>query len=146
MDLLDPVGGPPRPGSPSSASPRDGARRARVLRSFLQLVVAERLALRGNDPLDKADRTPSTGSSTSAKVGPRVSSGAAARGSLSRELFISALDLMANLGLLVPTRTRARPRRAGVSAGEAGGALAGDDNDSPHPTGLTSRGERRLRS
>lgn len=122
----------------------------RVLRSFLdaQLVVAERLALRGNDPLDrKADPDTVDGFIDECeKVGRQMLLQGRLHGpeSLSRELFISALDLMANLGLLVPDSadSGAAARRAeDVSAGEAGGdAIAGDDNDSP-PSDLASRRE-----
>lgn len=77
----------------------------RVLRSFLdaQLVVAERLALRGDDPLDRRDSEVIDPFMTECeKVGRQMLLQGRLHGpeSLSRELFVSALDLMSNQRLL----------------------------------------------
>ncbi|NLJ53230.1 MAG: glycerol-3-phosphate 1-O-acyltransferase [Intrasporangiaceae bacterium] len=109
----------------------------RVLRSFLdaQLVVSERLALRGNDPLDrKADPDSFTEFIDECeKVGRQMLLQGRLHGpeSLSRELFVSALDLMANLGLLVedPDQGAAAERAARAMSEEA----AADDSAGSDP-------------
>ncbi|MCA1781790.1 MAG: glycerol-3-phosphate 1-O-acyltransferase [Intrasporangiaceae bacterium] len=77
----------------------------RALRSFFdaQLVVAERLALRGDEDLDRKDSTTIDAFVDECeKVGRQMLLQGRLHGpeSLSRELFVGALDLMANLGLL----------------------------------------------
>lgn len=129
MDLLDPDWEERTPTIESVANVLTGSRvlmAHRVLRSFFdaQLVVAERLALRGEEEIVRKDSA-----STEAfvneceKVGRQMLLQGRLHGpeSLSRELFVGALDLMANLGLL---RDEAR----------------GDDGDVPHE-GLASRRE-----
>lgn len=77
----------------------------RVLRSFFdaQLVVAERLALRADEDLPRKDTAAVDAFvSECEKVGRQMLLQGRLHGpeSLSRELFVSALDLMANQGLL----------------------------------------------
>ena len=149
MDLLDPDWEETAPSLEAVRNVLAGSHvlmAHRVLRSFLdaQLVVAERLALRGDVPLDRKD--PAARDAFVAeceKVGRQMLLQGRLHGpeSLSRELFVSALDLMANLGLLVdvagadtdaPTDT-ATPTDAATSTDT-------DHGDAPHES-LASRRE-----
>ena len=108
MDLLDPGWEERTPNSESVISVLTGSRvlvAHRVLRSFLdaQLVVAERLALRGDEEIARKDSVATDALVAECeKVGRQMLLQGRLHGpeSLSRELFVSALDLMANLGLL----------------------------------------------
>lgn len=130
MDLLDPDWEDTAPSLEAVRSVLTGSHvlmAHRVLRSFLdaQFVVADRLALRGDDELDrKDDAARDAFVAECEKVGRQMLLQGRLHGpeSLSRELFISALDLMANLGLLV----------------HEPGDAAGDDGDAGHE-GLASR-------
>lgn len=129
MDLLDPGWEELPPTSESVRRALAGPRvlmAHRVLRSFLdaQLVVAERLALRGEEEIARKDSgTVDAFVDECEKVGRQMLLQGRLHGpeSLSRELFVGALDLMANLGLLTDD-------------------ARGDDGDVPHHT-LTSRRE-----
>ncbi|MBC7308684.1 MAG: glycerol-3-phosphate 1-O-acyltransferase [Tetrasphaera sp.] len=126
MDLLDPGWEDRTPDLENVTSVLTGSRvlmAHRVLRSFLdaQLVVAERLALRGDEPLDRKDKDAvDTFIAECGKVGRQMLLQGRLHGpeSLSRELFVSALDLMSNLGLLVEPR----PEDAAAAAGQGEGA------------------------
>jgi glycerol-3-phosphate O-acyltransferase len=129
MDLLDADWEERTPSLESVTNVLTGSRvlmAHRVLRSFFdaQLVVAERLALRGDEELPRKDsvRTELFVDECE-KVGRQMLLQGRLHGpeSLSRELFVSALALMANLGLL------AEDARDG-------------DGDAPHQ-GLASRRE-----
>lgn len=124
MDLLDPGWEERTPDLENVKSVLTGSRvlmAHRVLRSFLdaQLVVAERLALRSDEPLDRRDsEVVDPFIAECEKVGRQMLLQGRLHGpeSLSRELFVSALDLMSNLGLL--TKPGSEPKAGGEA--EAG--------------------------
>ena len=137
IDLLDPDWEERPPTSASVGSVLSGSRvlmAHRVLRSFLdaQLVVAERLALRGDEELVRKDAEAADAFvSECEKVGRQMLLQGRLHGpeSLSRELFVSALDLMANLGLLradPPDTAGGAPREGLASRRQASAAYARD--------------------
>ncbi len=140
MDLLDPdwESGPPTVASVMGELTGTRVLVAhRVLRSFLdaQLVVSERLAERGALELDRKDKAATEAFVTECeRVGRQMLLQGRLHGpeSLSRELFVSALDLMANQGLLVDDVEGA----AGAGGGVFG--VGADAGDAPH-TDLASR-------
>ncbi|KAB7745136.1 glycerol-3-phosphate 1-O-acyltransferase [Nostocoides sp. F2B08] len=137
MDLLDPDWEDTAPSLEAVRNVLAGSQvlmAHRVLRSFLdaQLVVAERLSLRGEDELDRKDTAARDAFVAECeKVGRQMLLQGRLHGpeGLSRELFASALDLMANLGLLVD-----------VAAADAIDVTDAADGDATHE-GLASRRE-----
>lgn len=136
MDLLDPDWESEPPTVDSVRGELTGTRALvahRVLRSFLdaQLVVSERLAQRGSVELGRKDKAAVEEFVTECeRVGKQMLLQGRLHGpeSLSRELFVSALDLMDNQKLLVET------------AGASGSGDSGAGADAPH-TDLASRRE-----
>lgn len=137
MDLLDPDWEERRPNSDSLVDVLTGSRvlmAHRVLRSFVdaQLVVAERLALRGDEELARKDSAATDALVAECeKVGRQMLLQGRLHGpeSLSRELFVGALDLMANLGLLrdAPRETEGdTPHEGLASRRQASAAYARD--------------------
>lgn len=134
MDLLDPGWEERTPNLENVTSVLTGSRvlmAHRVLRSFLdaQLVVAERLALRGDEPLDHKDsEAVDPFIAECGKVGRQMLLQGRLHGpeSLSRELFVSALDLMSNLGLLTgpAPESKSAERREQGEGGPANESLA----------------------
>ena len=131
MDLLDPGWEERAPNAESVRGILTGTRvlmAHRVLRSFLdaQLVVAERLALRGDADLPRKDAGAVEDFVIECeKVGRQMLLQGRLHGpeSLSRELFLTALDLMDNQGLLV-------------------GSAAGPTDPSPPADGVDSPADR----
>ncbi|MDO5502738.1 MAG: glycerol-3-phosphate 1-O-acyltransferase [Actinomycetia bacterium] len=134
MDLLDPGWEERTPNLASVTSVLTNSRvlmAHRVLRSFLdaQLVVAERLALREDEAVRRKD-TEATENliDECERVGRQMLLQGRLHGpeSLSRELFVSALDLMNNLGLLDSPAEGEQPHENLASRREASAAYARD--------------------